>query len=84
MKIEDSIPRKNRYVAFFYETTSQFETACEDDVVDIQQLNKWSKNFDERPHRRGIFLRHGKIYCDTRLLLRPAKRNAGRQHAGKS
>ena len=30
----------------------------------------------------GFFI--GKIQCDTRLLLRPANRNAGRQRAGKS
>jgi len=44
--------------------------------------DKWSKNFVEVPHRREFCT--GQIKHDTRLLLRPANRNAGWQQAGKS
>jgi len=31
----------------------------------IRKINKWSKNFDERPHRRGIFHCENLIWYST-------------------
>jgi len=49
---------------------------------ELETVDKWSKNSDDRPHCRGRFFIK-KILCDIWLLLL-ANQNAGQQHSGKS
>jgi len=49
---------------------------------ELETVDKWSKNSDDRPHCRGRFFIK-KILCDIWLLLL-ANWNAAQQHSGKS
>jgi len=46
------------------------------------QVNKWSKNFHDKPHCRGIFHWENLMPHSTVSAASHANRNAGWQHAG--